>query len=191
MQVVCCIASGGIVRGVFLPSPPPQPTTEKRPPSNAAGPFDIGGSVQRRDDAIAAVRFRSPKISREMKIYLYKTSFSVASLYYPSVRNAVVDLENRSDSDTIFFSKPSKAPIAIIIWLSVHKIHARTLHIETMSSIILFILKRLKMKKKKSILDKLFITLKKWFLRTSLSGCYGLEQHFGHLLSLTADGNLS
>ena len=106
--------------------------------------------MQRRDDALAAVRFRSPKIlSREMKIYLYKTSFSVASLYYPSVRNAVVDLENRSDSDTIFFSKPSKAPIAIIIWLSVHKIHARTLHIETMSSIILFIFKRLKMKKKK------------------------------------------
>ena len=150
MQVVCCIASGGIVRGVFLPFPP-QPTTKKRPPSNAAGPFDIGGSVQRRDDALAAVRFRSPKISREMKIYLYKTSFSVASLYYPSVRNAVADLAiGKTDQipTLFFFSKPSKAPTAIIIWLSVHKIHARTLHIETMSSIIFFIFKRLKMKKK-------------------------------------------
>lgn len=57
MQVVCCIEE--LFEGAFSKDLPP----------TLLGPFDIGGSEQRRDDALAAVRFRSPKI------YLYKTSF--------------------------------------------------------------------------------------------------------------------
>jgi hypothetical protein len=162
MQVVCCIASGGIVRGVFLPFPP-QPTTKKRPPSNAAGPFDIGGSVQRRDDALAAVRFRSPKISREMKIYLYKTSFSVASLYYPSVRNAVADLAiGKTDQiPTLFFFETIKSPDSdYYLALGTQDTRAYIAH-RNNEFYYLFHFQKTKNEKKKSILDKLFITLKK------------------------------
>ncbi len=184
MQVVCCIASGGIVRGGFL----------QRPPSNAAGPLwhrGVGAKTRRRARCCA--------ISIAENLLVQDIFFSLASLYYPSARKCRFDprLEggkNRSDSDTVW---KTEAPAELIL-LSVHKTYTRLHAHRNNESIILPFLKskpKIKSPKggKKSILNKLFITLEKWILRTSLILLRSSKTSFfsGLLLSPTADGTLS
>jgi hypothetical protein len=90
-------------------------------PPTLLGPFDIGGSEQRRDDALAAVRFRSPKI------YLYKTSFFLWPHFITrQLENAVSTGGSRGakiDQIPTLFEKTEAS--AVLILLSVHKTYTR------------------------------------------------------------------